>query len=249
MRCCKRLLLSFLSIISIYVYADVDTNKAHSLTFVAGLVKPPFIIEEKNSGLQLDLIREALSQEQFDVEFIHMPLGRNITGFQRTNSDGISILPVGYKHPSIYLSEPYIRYQNVAVSLAENNFTINKVADLSNKNIIAFQNAKKFLGEEYELTTSYLMDYREVPDQQKQIELLFLRRAEVIILDINIFEYFIKSHTDSIFTKPYNIHYIFKERYYSAGFKSEEIRNAFDQGMKRIKDNGSYQMIRDSYLY
>ncbi len=92
------------------------------------------------------------------------------------------------------------------------------------------------------------MDYREIHDQSKQIEMLFLRRTEVIIMDINIFKYFIKHSESSIYNKPFNVHYIFNERPYSAGFRSKEIRDQFDQGIQQMRENGSYQLIIDNYL-
>ena len=181
-----------------------------TLELITGLAKPPFILEDQQRGLQLDLIREAFASENLSVHFNAMPLGRNLTGFRRMNADGIITLPPSYEHPALFMSKPYIIYQNVAVSLAEDNFTIDKISDLSDKSIIAFQNAKKFLGEDYEGAIAYSMDYREVPDQMKQIELLFLRRTEVIILDINIFKYFVKTQKNALFNKPFSYHYIFQ---------------------------------------
>jgi len=230
---------------------SIDVNKPIEpiIKLVTGLAKPPFILEEKGKGMQLDLIREAFSFEQKQIKFVHMALGRNITGFLRLNADGIITLPPEYKHPSLFLSTPYISYQNVAVSLSENNFSIGKIEDLTDKSIVAFQNAKKFLGERYDKTVAYSMDYREVPSQLKQIEMLFLRRTEVIVLDINIFKYFISTHSDSIYSKPFSVHYVFGERSYSIGFKSEMLRDTFDAGIKSMKESGSYQVIIDNYLH
>jgi polar amino acid transport system substrate-binding protein len=220
----------------------------NSLEFVTGLAKPPFILENQQQGLQLDLIREAFASENIKVNFNSMPLGRNITGFRRMNADGIITLPPSYEHPSLFMSKPYISYENVAISLTENYFNIEKIADLSDKSIIAFQNAKKFLGDEYEAAITYSMDYREAPDQMKQIELLFLRRTEVIILDINIFKYFVKTHREALFNKPFTLHYIFNERPYSVGFKSEALKDTFDKAIQTMKENGSYQLVLDNYL-
>lgn len=220
-----------------------------SIELVAGLPKPPFIIEENGRGLQLDIIREALKVNNINVNFTHMPLGRNITGFQRINADGIITLPPEYEHPAMYLSKPYITYQNVAVSLLENHFSIETIKDLSDKSIVAFQNARKFLGDDYANTVAYSMDYREIHDQKKQIEMLFLRRAEVIILDINIFKYMVKHYGEQYFVKPFSVHYIFNERNYSIGFKSKSVKDKFDSGVKYLQESGSYQVIMDNYLH
>jgi len=220
----------------------------NAIDLVAGLPKPPFILEENGKGLQLDLIREALASEQLDVNFVHMPLGRNITGFQRVNADGIITLLPEYDHPALYMSKPYITYQNVAISLAEKRFNIRNIDDLSNKSITAFQNAKKFLGEQYNKAVAFSMDYREVQDQKKQLDMLFLRRAEVIIMDLNIFKWILKHSAIDIYNKPFNVHYIFNERPYSAGFRSKALRDKFDLGIQQMKENGNYQLVMDNYL-
>ena len=238
-----------LLIITFFTSAEQVIKENNTIELIGGLEKPPFIIEENGKGLQLDLIREAFLIENIKVNFVHMPLGRNMTGFRRINADGIITLPPEYVHPALFMSKPYIDYQNVAISLVERQFDIKTIADLSGKSIIAFQNAKKFLGDEYESSVAYSMDYRELAEQLKQIELLFLRRTEVIILDINIFKHFIKYNNGDVYTKPFTVHYIFKERPYSVGFKSEEIRNKFDTGIQMMKENGSYQLIIDNYLY
>ena len=76
-----------------------------------------------------------------------------------------------------------------AVSLVDGNFSIESIQDLSGKSVIAFQNAKKFLGDDYNASVSLSTDYREIADQVQQVEMLFSRRTEVIILELNIFKY------------------------------------------------------------
>lgn len=223
-------------------------DKISNIELIAGFVKPPFIIEENGAGLQLDIIREALSNKGYQVNFLHLPLGRNITAFQRMNADGVITLPNDYEHPGMHLSAPYIVYQNVAVSLAANDFSIGSVNDLSGKSVAAFQHAKKFLGKQYRETVSYSVSYREIAEQKKQIEMLFLRQAEVIILDLNIFKHFIKTSNDKRFNKAFNVHYIFEQRHYAAGFRSEETARDFDQAIVKMKEDGSYQAILDNYL-
>jgi polar amino acid transport system substrate-binding protein len=229
--------------LSINVYAE-----EMPLGLVAGLAKPPFIIEENGQGMQLEIIREAFESMNKEVSFIHVPYGRVITEFKQLNTDGIITLPSDYEHPSLHMSKPYITYQNVAVSLLESNFSINEIQDLSDKSIISFQNARKYLGDEYNLVANYSMDYRERADQTQQIDMLFARRTEVIILDINIFKYLLANRNEGQFNQPFNVHYLFNERLYSAGFKSKEVRDLFDQGIVNIKEQGTYQSLLDKYL-
>lgn len=221
----------------------------HNIEMLAGLPKPPFIIEKNGAGLQLDIIREAFTAVNHSVSFSHIPLGRSISAFNRFNVDGIVTLPVNYQHPDIYISKPYVKYQNVAVSLSSKNFVLNSIQDLTGKNVIAFQNAKKFLGDEYNASVSLSTDYREIADQMQQIKMLFSHRTEVIVLDVNIFKFFVKSNVDELYNKAFTIHYIFDEREYAAGFDTKQQRDLFDRGMALIKEQGIYQLVLDRYLH
>ncbi len=228
----------------------IDKTKPISpqIDMLAGLPKPPFIIEENGAGLQLDLVREAFISVNQQVNFTHLPLGRSISGFKRFNADGITTLPADYQHPSIFVSKPYIKYQNVAVSLTDSEVRVDSVKGLSGKSIVAFQNAKKFLGDDYNASVSLSTDYREIADQNQQIEMLFSRRTEVIILDVNIFKHFVKTHVGGRYNQHFIIHQIFDEREYSAGFNSAQHRDLFDQGVALIKEQGVYQLVLDRYL-
>ena len=146
----------------------------------------------------------------------------------------------------MHVSEPYIRYQNDAISLLEKNYDIKSIEDLSGKSIMAFQRAKKYLGEEYSKTDEHSLGYREAAEQKKQLSALFYREAEVIILDANIFKYLLKNNPQ--FEEKYVTHPIFGGYYYSAGFKTAELKQQFDDGINQIKSNGTYQNILDKYL-
>lgn len=226
----------------------ISAVKAESVNLIAGLPKAPFIIEENGSGLQLDIIRAALAHQKVEVTFTHVPLARGITSFQSLNAGGFITLPIDYSYPNIYMSTPYISYQNVAISLTESGFDITKIADLSGKSISAFQKAKKYLGGEYSRVMSYSLDYREVAEQSQQIEMLFMRQAEVIILDLDIFKYFLQVNQDPLYTKAYTVHPIFDTKPYSIGFRSEKLRDEFNLGLQLLVDQGEYQRIVDKYL-
>lgn len=140
----KQLLL-FVVIFGNFLNSASAVERGHeTLELMAGLAKPPFIIEENVSGLQLDIIREAFNNENYQVNFHHTPLGRNITGYQQWNSDGIITLPQDYSYPGLFISKPYITYQNVAVTLAERQLTIDSIEDLSGKVLWLFKTLENF---------------------------------------------------------------------------------------------------------
>ncbi|MGJ8694404.1 MAG: hypothetical protein ACSHW0_18195 [Thalassotalea sp.] len=77
--------------------------------------------------------------------------------------------------------------------------------------------------------------------------MLYERSVEVIILDINILKYFIKTHQQAIYQKAVIIHPLFDKKDYSVGFKSKKLRQDFELGLECIKHQGSYQTTLTKY--
>lgn len=229
-------------------YIQDRTTSKRTIELIAGLSKPPFIFEKENKGLQLDIIKAALETDRQRVHFIFMPLGRNFKAYKKLNIDGVITLSNEEENLDIFLSKPYISYQNVAVSLKENDFAINSISDLKNHSVVAFQNAHKFLGKLYQTATSQSSNYIELADQSQQLNMLFSRRVDVIILDVNIFKYLLQQNTGKMYAKSFDIHSIFMEKNYVAGFKDETIRNQFDTAIIKLKLDGEYQKLIDRYI-
>jgi polar amino acid transport system substrate-binding protein len=230
-------------------YSATGIN-AESIELTAGYSKPPFVIEnnENAKGIQLDLLTEIFSVENQPVSFIHVPLARSFSPINKWHTDGVITLPITHQQTDVYLSEPYISYQNVAVTLAEDDLKIDELDDLSGKDIVAFQTARQFLGVNYSEAIEKAAGYQEVADQMRQIKLLFNKRTQVLVLDINILQHFLFNHRDDIYKKPYKVHQLFRPRTYAAGFKSKAVRDQFNRGLAVIKANGKYQAVLDKYL-
>jgi polar amino acid transport system substrate-binding protein len=241
------LLFLILNLISVPAFCQYGK----SLELTAGLSKAPFVIYNNgdNEGIQLDVIKSIFSTEKQDVSFIHLPLARSFSNIEKWHSDGTITLPSGYERRGVYLTDPYIHYQKVLITLAEDELVINDLNDLAGKNIIAFQTATHFLGEEFINALEAAEDYREMADQEKQIEMLFVKRTQVLVLDITIFKYFLLTHQGEKYSKAYNVHPLFEPSHYSAGFKSEAVRDQFNRGLKVIKENGTYQQIINKYRH
>jgi len=221
-----------------------------NIELTAGYSKPPFVIEnnENYKGIQLDLISEIFAVENQAVSFIHIPLARSFSSVKKWHTDGVITLPITHQQKDVYLSDPYISYQNVVVTLSEDDLTIDKLDDLSGKYIIAFQTARQFLGADYSNAIEKAADYQEVADQMRQVKLLFNKRTQVLVLDINILQHFLFNHRDAKYNKPYKVHQLFSPRTYAAGFKSKAIRDQFNRGLAVIKANGKYKEVLDKYL-
>lgn len=219
---------------------------------------PPYVVKEENNGLELEILRQSFAVNGYKVLPSYLPLARTFMNFQDGSLDGV----INVKDGMIkgYYSDVVITFRNKAVSLEENNLTINSIDDLSRKSIVAFQRASTILGKDFGKVVEYNSEYREVADQSLQVKQLFKNRAEVIILEEKIFKYFrrwlfnrsrsLKGSyilTEKELRKPVIYHDIFLPSEYKFAFISEKVRDDFNDGLRTIRNNGLYEQIINTY--
>lgn len=244
--------ITFLLFVSIVLHHKQLEAQERDIEMLAGLLKPPFVIPDENKGMQIEIIDAAFELSNYRVRYIYLPLSRHMDVYKKRNIEGLITLSENETELGLYLSKPYITYENVVVTLADNKLAVETMADLSGKRVAAFQNAIKFLGEEYRNTFLFSESYIELSDQKSQLSLLFNDRVDAIVLEKNIFKHLHKILTkesdDIMYQQKVTAHFLFNPRHYVAGFNSKELQEAFDKGIETIKLNGRYQQIVDSYL-
>ncbi len=217
------------------------------LTFAVGLALAPYNIPEKNCGIEMDIVREALEMKGYRVKTKYVPFARRIREIAEGEVDGV--LTVNENSGlDIFLSDPHIACDNVAVSLKKNNFKIEKIGDLKGKSILTFQNAKKYLGKEFVAAADASPDYREISKQELQINLLYGNRVDVIVLDKNIFYYHRKRNKMVDISQPIDMWYIFPKVLFRVGFVDKKVRDNFNDGLKQLYSSGRYDEIINKYI-
>jgi polar amino acid transport system substrate-binding protein len=223
------------------------------IEMIAGLSKPPFVISDEDKGMQIEIIEAAFKKNDKYVHFTYLPLSRHFDVFHNRDFDGIITLSENEKQKGICLSKPYVIYQNVVVTLADSAYVIRNIDDLASLKVAAFQNAARFIGDEYREFFKNSDSYEETADQKSQINLLFSGRVDALVIDINIFKHLLANKRNETpknieFNVKFSTHFLFSPRAYTAGFKSEQLCQQFDMGIQKIIADGSYQKIIDSYL-
>lgn len=218
------------------------------LRMAVSLTMPPYVFSETDSGIDLEIVREVLAIEGYEVEPVYVVFGRTARDLRMGKVDGALTVRVERGLGEVCLTDEYIRYQNVAVSLKKKGYDIDSPADLADKRITCFQDGIKVLGEEFAEAAEKSPHYYEIPDQENQVALLFKGRTDVIVLDKTIFEYY-RKHTDKADTSaPVEVHEIFEPTRFSAGFRKPEHCRAFNKGLEKLKESSRYQAIYNKYL-
>lgn len=209
---------------------------AKELTLATSMSIPPYIIEHNDSGIQLERVKKAFELANHSIKkVIYTSNKRAEILLYQTKVDAIINAPNNSK--SMHFSDPVIYYQNVAISLTSNHLYLTNISGLSNVRVMAFQNARKYLGDDYRLAVNQSPAYDEAINQQAQLEHLFLKHTDVIILDRRIFDHFNKLFEASgRFPKPVTFHPIFPKSPRVLGFHSKALRDDFNEGLKRLDE-------------
>lgn len=213
---------------------------------------PPFIIPQSESGIELEIVREALALRGHILKPVFLPMARLPISFKTKYVDAI-MMDVGENISSsngFYADIPVI-YQNVFLTLKKKNISIKKPEDLKGLSINGFVGAAKRYPEWLDRVIKEGI-YSEKNDQSLQVLQLMKERIDVVLSDYNIFKYYfiqIKKNKNGNFS-DFKVHTVIKENplNYRPVFRSEKIRDDFNNGLKQLKKSGRYQAIYDKYL-
>ena len=237
--------LFFLFIIT-FTLASFNLNAA-DLKIGVGNTLQPYFIKENNKGIEMEIVQEALKLKGHKTTPVYLPFAR-VPHFLRLGKIDCACTITESSGAKAYYSDVHITYQNYAISLVSSNLSINNIADLKNKSVLVFQNATKYLGQEFSDMAKANSLYREKADQLNQARQLFYKRTDVIITDGNIFKYFsrqIENDVDAPLGVVY--HRIFPKTEYRVAFTDEAIMKDFNAGLKQIKTSGLYDKIISRY--
>jgi len=236
-------------------YAERSKPTPQLLEIGISMSIPPWVMKDTNSGIELDILYAALDSDAYIVKPNYLPFAMAFNLFDEGKLDGIINAKEGVTRTG-YFSEPVVEFQNVAVSLAHKAYPANIDVDfLGNKSVVAFQKASSLLGARFGRMAEQNPDYQEIAKQNLQINLLFIRNTDFVVMDKSIFGYYwfraVNEQTNpelrARYFKPVQFHYIFEPTHYPFVFKSEAVRDAFNQGLTRLKLTGQYGEILNKY--
>jgi len=223
-------------------------SSAKEIKVAVGLALPPYVISSENKGMELDIIKEALSMNGHTIKPVYLPFARVPWSLKEGQADAAMTINEASGIDNIFYSDSHITYQNVAVSLAKNSYAINNIADLGPHSVLAFQSATLYLGNDFKTMAAGNNRYKEEPRQDIQTAMVYNGRSEVVVMDINIFKYYKGKESRADVTQKINIHSIFPPSAYKVGFRDKQLRDDFNQALKELKKTGKYKKIIERYV-
>ncbi len=214
---------------------------------------PPYIITSTDSGIELDVVREALALRGHVLRAHYFPMGRIAHTFISGQVDaimmdvGVDMAPYGGHYAT-----PPVLYENVFFTLKRRHLAIHVPNDLNRLTVMSFVGAAA----RYPLWLaprehSQLQSERN--NQAAQPLLLALGRYDAVLSDRTIFRYYMteQERVDPSFTAPPVDEHVFTQadpRHYRPVFRSAAIQRDFDAGLAQLRRNGRYQAIYHKYL-
>ncbi len=218
---------------------------AKPLQILVGMNKPPYIQVDSSDGYEIELLREIARQMQQNVEFTYVPNKRILSLLQQGIGDIATLQRTGQDLDNIFYSCPYIRYQNVAITLAANQIVLKSLLDLDNLSILAFQNAAQVLPDDYRRIALASPSYRETIDQRTQVEMLQKQRVQVAVMDMNIFHYYNNKIEQA---SQVQIHPLFTPTLYRLAFRDAALARSFNQALQQYQQSAGYPLLQERYF-
>lgn len=246
MRPLRRALLALPALLVLSIAAP-SAAAAQALHIGVGLAKPPYVLADGKSGLEVEIVEKILTAAGYEVVFKSYPPARSLGLMRVGQLDGMMTVDEGAGIPGHY-SGDYVTYQNVAITLRRRNIKLGRLEDLRRHSVAAFQNAHLIMTPSFAAAVSGHPDYREYAQQISQNRLLYTGRVDVVVGDRLIFRALNAEVEKGIDTsQPIAIHELFPPTPRKMVFRDARVRDAFNAGLAQIRADGSYRAIEARY--
>lgn len=220
---------------------------AKSLKVAFSLEKAPYVIHSTEGGLEVEILRLIFSDMGYEMTPVFQPPARSVRSLELGKVDAMATVANMSK---FHLSAPYITFRNFAWTLKHNKIHLKAVSDLSKYRIIAFQNARYFLGSDFETAIAKSPNYQEYSDQNRQLKMLLSDRVDVIICEERV----LAENKRLLFVESKSLppdlekHVLFEESHYSVAFKDIKLRDSFNRSLEKLSSHKSFEKIYKKYV-
>lgn len=226
--------------------------RAADVSMAFGERIPPFCFPETNSGIEVEVMREALAYRGHVLKPKYFPFTRVPVAFKIREVDAaMSDLGTNLTSEGAFYGDPGVFYDNVFISLAERKLVIRHPDDLHGLTVIAFVGAAKRYPEWLNRVKAEGR-YFEQNDQALQVLTLHKKRYDLVLSDRNIFKYFSAQmeRADGVVLGPVTEHSFVRPNPmdYRPVFRDARIRDDFNAGLAAIKRSGHFKAIYQKYL-
>ena len=213
---------------------------------------PPYVFPEQQTGMIVEIFREALAPQGYRVKPVFLPLKREAMLFDEHKIDAAMLdFYVDMTKPGRVYGAPAFVYHNVLITLANRHLKIGSPADMQGLSVLAFQGALG-LYPEWLQEVNAAGRYQETNNQALQVLTLADGGVDVVLSDRVIFDYFRRQ----ALSKHGNHGEVFEEHdviannpdLYRTVFHDETVRDAYNAGLASLIKSQRYDQIVKSFM-
>jgi len=246
------MLLSRMLWLCILLTGTLAVQAQQTITMGTGISMPPYVIAAKDRGIAVDLFRAAMEQVGIKVKIAYDDNANVLDSF---NDRALDVIFVANRElaPNAYFSNlPLVVFHNQAVALEGGDVKLERVRDLRYYRLGGFRLASKLLPAPFAATSERAVDYREYVQQIEQVQDLFRKDRQVLVIDSTIFRYYLsqlrrQNPSSEMYRQQYKYFDLFPKSRYFAVFHDPDMKKAFDEGFAKIRKNGRYERILRTY--
>lgn len=226
--------------------------KAREVQMAFGEKIPPYCIPESDSGIELDIMREALAMRGHVLKPRYTSFARIPVMFESGQVDA-AMTDAGTNLSSAggHYGDPAVIYDNVLISLKQRALQIKQPADLAGLSVLSFVGAVNRYPD-WLTQVKKNGHYSELNDQSRQVLMLSRGRVDLVLSDRYIFRYFSRLlQQKEGFTPPVIEEHRFVKlnpQDYRPIFRDPAIRDDFNAGLRQLKKSGRFDEIYRHYV-
>ena len=236
--------------LSVSVWLSAPAAPARELKVAFGQEKAPYLWVENGqvTGIEFDIVKAALAASGHGLKAGILPNRRVTIVLAENEFDMVTGVQMHQAGEAFY-SDEYMTYANFAITRKDKAIRLERLEDIFRHSIAIWQNAWE------DLKLSQLrpagpagLDYTEFPSQYRQCKFFWVGRAEVNVIDRNIFLWYRRVLAKEVDTTPevefHNVLPLIRVR---AAFRSPADRDDFNDGLKTIRASGEIERIYARY--
>ena len=234
-------------ITALILFLMASAVQSREITLAMSPSIPPYVVKETQGGIMSDIVKEALALKGHTVKEINYVSNKRLVAMIHSGQvDGVINTP-----PNLmtgFVSEPILHFENVVIALKEKQYQFKHISELAPFRVQAFQFAKAYLGPEFIAMTEDNSTYSEVILQVNQLRHLFLDRTDAIILDRQIFLYYLNQLRSQMVSIPEVSYFpLFPKAPRHAVFLEKAMRDEFNEALLILQSSGRVEAIFDDY--
>lgn len=212
---------------------------------------PPFISAHiEDNGLVGTIIREAFASQNIAVKYQFMPWKRAFLVSEQGKVDATAYwYESETRSKTHYYSKPIIQESVVWFHQYNIDFDWNTIEDLSRYQIVAID-GYTYKKEFWDYVKQKKLNIELVTSTQQAVEMMLMGRADVMLENLDVANYIIKknnyikglTHHPKAYINAHSHLLLNKENQ-----RSQYLLALFNRGIRKIKDNKTYQSIFNIY--